>query len=220
MNTIKQQLEYTASFADLTPRIASLLQRFFLDMATKDEELEIDEWMNASKGNESLFDLLVEVNRNGTGAGSMALLMKLAKRTPRKPSRLKKYLWLAFWVILAILFLDYFIPGHPLSRLFYGSKPADRTLTLTTVTTTDSLKTIWLPDSTRVDLMPHSSASFPNDLSWQTRKLTLNGDARVTVRAADSKPFELQAGPHVYSTNKATTIQYEHGKLTVEPPIP
>lgn len=220
MNTIKQQLEYTASFADLNPRIASLLQRFFLDMATNEEELELDEWMYASKGNEALFDYLVEVNRTGTGADAMTQLVKLAEKSTRKPFPLKKVLKIAGWTALVILLLDYFIPVHPISRLIYGPNPKELALEKTTISTGDAPKTVWLPDSSRVDLMPHATITYPNELSWDSRKLILIGDARVFLRASATTPFELKAGPHVYSTSLATTIQYEHGKLTVEPPIP
>jgi hypothetical protein len=64
---------------NLTPRAAELVQRFFLDVATQADKDELDEWMNESQANETLFDLMIEANKGGSGAASFHLLMKPVK---------------------------------------------------------------------------------------------------------------------------------------------
>jgi ferric-dicitrate binding protein FerR (iron transport regulator) len=211
-----QKVKQAATYADLTPQIAVQLKNMFLHLEDENKPNDIDEWMHASTANENLFDLLCVVNREGTGAPYMEMLVRMAKKRANPLYQYRKTVLVGLIVILIILVLDFIIPAHPLSRLVYGDHPADRTLDQTTVTTAAEGRTIWLDDSTRIDLGPHSMARYPNELSWSTRKLKITGTATVTVRGSVDQPFRLVAGEYKFETYKDAVIRYENDKLTVE----
>jgi ferric-dicitrate binding protein FerR (iron transport regulator) len=172
--------------------------------------------MHASNANDHLFDLLCVANRDGTGEPYMNMIIKMAKQRVNPFYRYRQAIKVGLMAIFVILLLDYFIPVHPLSRLVYGAHPADRTLDQTTVTTDAEARTIWLSDSTRIDLQPHSMARYPNDFSWSTRKLKITGTATITVRGSLETPFKLEAGDYTVQTYKDALIRYENNKLTLE----
>jgi hypothetical protein len=72
-------------------------------------------------------------------------------------SRFSKISWLVILLILLVVLVDYLIPMHPINRWLYGKENGDPNIGAVIVTTADETKTIWLPDSTRIDLLPHSS---------------------------------------------------------------
>lgn len=216
MNINSEKIKQAATYANLTPQIAGRLRDFFLHTGDKNGEREIDEWMNASPANEHLFDILVEVNREGIGAPQLEMLVKIAKRKTSPWPRIWRGVKFGLLVLVAILLLDYFIPTHPLSRLVYGVDPADRDLDQTTITTAEASRTIWLADSTKIELQPHSMARYPNELSWSTRKLKIAGNVLVTVRGSLETPFRLEAGEFKIETYKDALIRYENDKLTLE----
>jgi ferric-dicitrate binding protein FerR (iron transport regulator) len=163
-----------------------------LDVATQADKDELDEWMNESQANETLFDLMIEANKGGTGAASFHLLMKLVKKSPPKPmSRKKKFMLSCLLVVVVVLLLDHFMPSHPLSKLVYGPKGPN--FVERTVVTGDETKTVWLPDSSRVELLPHSKIGFPNDFFWSRKRVELTGSAKFDVRASGEYPFKYSS---------------------------
>lgn len=211
-----QKVKQAAAYADLTPQIAIQLKNLFLRLVDQDTPNDIDDWMHASTANENLFDLLCVVNREGTGAPYMEMLVRIAKRRANPLYIYRQALLVGVLAILFILLLDYFIPSHPISRLVYGAHPADRTLDQNMVSTDTESRTIWLADSTKIELQPHSMARYPNDLSWSTRKVKIIGSAIITVRGSFDEPFQLVAGEYKFETYKDVVIRYENNKLTVE----
>jgi hypothetical protein len=140
MSTIKQRIETVAADADLNPQAAALLNNFFLNLASQAEKNALDLWLNEREANSELFDLLLDVNKDGTGAGTMALLTLLTKKTPRKMSRFSKISWLLILLILLVVLVDYLIPIHPINRWLYGKEHGDPNIGAVTVTTTDETK--------------------------------------------------------------------------------
>lgn len=211
-----QKFKQAAMYADLTPKIAFQLKNLFLHLVDQDEQNDIDDWLHASAANDHFFDLLCVINKDGTGGPYMEMLVKMAKRRANPLYKYRDALLIGLLAILVILLLDYFIPTHPLSTLVYGAHPADRTLDQTTITTDKEGRTIWLSDSTKVELQPHSMARYPNELSWTNRMLKIIGSATVTVRGSFDEPFQLVAGEYKFETYKNVVIRYENDKLTVE----
>ena len=112
MSKISKELEQAAAVANLTQRAAHLLRNFFLNLATQEEKDELDIWMNASEANSYLFDLLLDTNREGTGAATMHLLVKMAKKEPRKGNIIAKILGWGVVAIIVLTMIDIFIPGR------------------------------------------------------------------------------------------------------------
>ena len=194
MSKMSEQLKQAATYADLNPRAAELLRNFFLNTATQAEKDELDIWMMASEANDHLFNLLVEVNRFGTGAGTLHLLVKMAQKTPRKKNRVRQvfgWLVLAFLVVTVV---DLVIPGRIISSLFTDRPLKSPGFGKKTVVTQASPQVIWLADSTRVELQPYSSLTFPNDFYIDERIVTLKGSARFDVRYEDREPFRVNTG--------------------------
>lgn len=211
-----QKVKQAAAYADLTPRIAFQLKNLFLHLVDQDTPNDIDDWMHASTANENLFDLLCVVNREGTGAPYMEMLVRMAKRRANPLYIYRQALLIGVLAILFILLLDFIIPSHPLSRMVYGANPADRMLDLTTVTTTTESQTFWLADSTKIELQPHSMVRYPNELSWSNRMVKIAGSAIITVRGLIDKPFQVEAGDYKIKIYRDAMIRYENDKLTVE----
>ena len=187
MNTLKQRIIDVGAYANVTPRAAELIQKFFLDLATQADKDELDAWMNESQANETMFDLMIEANKGGTGAAFISLLMKVTKKDPPKPkSRVKKYIYRSLLVVVVVLLLDEIMPTHPLTRLMYGPKGPN--FVERTVETGDETKIVYLPDSSRVELMPHSKIGFPNSFFWSPKRVELTGSAKFDVRVYGDYP--------------------------------
>ncbi|KIC94644.1 hypothetical protein [Flavihumibacter solisilvae] len=172
MNTLSLLIEALAPHANLTPRAISLLQSFFLHNTTDEEEKELTNWMHESEHNSRLFELLVEFNSNGAGASFMYLLSGGSKKPKRKWYKLgrKTKIWI---IVIALPFVI-----QLLVDAFTGQ------FRDYTVSAGDETKTIWIPaDSTRVDLQPHSTITYPSKFrAWRLVKLT--GTARFEVKSA------------------------------------
>ena len=216
MNTLKQRIIDVGAHANVTPRAAELIQKFFLDLATQDDKDELDAWMNESQANETMFDLMIEANKGGTGAAFLSLLMKVTKKAPRKPmSRRRKYIYRGLLVALVVLLLDHFMPTHPLSRLIYGPKGPN--FVERTVETGDETKIVYLPDSSRVELMPHSKIGFPNSFFWSEKRVELTGSAKFDVRVYGDYPFMVRSGDIWLETHSGSfTILNESGKMVLK----
>ncbi len=208
MSKISKELEQAATVANLTPRAAHLLRNFFLKLATQEEKDELDIWMNESEANSHLFDLLLDANIDGTGAGTMHLLIKKAKKEPRKRNIIFKILGWGVVAIIVLTMIDIFIPGRIVSRLTTNDELKQISWKKITVETGDQPKTIWLADSTRVDLMPHSSMYFPEDFYFYDRLVKLKGSAKFDVRYMNREPFRVELeGVYAQSVKGAFSLQ-------------
>ena len=94
MNTLNEQIKAVAEYANLTPRAAELLKRFFLKVTTDAENQELDDWINESPANDQFFDYLLDLNKDGTGAAYMYLL-----KTYTKKPKFKLKLTFLEWVV-------------------------------------------------------------------------------------------------------------------------
>jgi hypothetical protein len=192
VTTLSDQIKEVAAYANLSQRASTLLQRFFLKVASEEELKELDDWMHESNANDQLFDLLLDLNRDGTGAGTIRLLTTLAK----KP----KYKWVPGPGVKLILFfiLGFLVLGT-LEYLIWPPYPI-------TVTTKEETKTFWMPDSSRVDLMPHSEFTYPSRfVIW--REVRLTGSAVFKVQS------DWIGALHIKSGENCIEIEYGLAKV-------
>lgn len=195
MTTYKARIEALAAKADFSPRAAYLLKNFFLDLTTQEEEDELDLWMNESEANGEMFDLLIEVNADGTGAGTIALLHKLGREKTKKKFKFHKGIWIGILVILGVSTLDHFLPKHPIASFLSGGKEIrDFGFFDITVETGEETKQIWLYDSTLVELLPHSKIVYPPQFYPHSREIELTGAAKFTVAKWKGEPLRVETG--------------------------
>ncbi|ULQ51954.1 FecR domain-containing protein [Flavihumibacter fluvii] len=193
MISYKEQIEAVAPYANLNLRASGIIQRFFLEVATQAEKDELDEWLNESEANERLFDLLIMATRGGVGAGILKLINDLTKKEPVKRSRLKRWLGRIALGLLLLLVVDYLIPTHPLSKLVLGEDGMD--FVSTTVEAGDSTRVVWLyPESTRVELQPHSKLGYSKNTYWYKRQVQVWGSASFNIAPSKEGPFKVKSG--------------------------
>jgi ferric-dicitrate binding protein FerR (iron transport regulator) len=211
MTTLKDQLKLAATQADLHPEAAQLLQDFFLKLATSQQKDQLDAWLNEREANSHFFDLLLELNREGTGAATLQVLKQYKQKQQRKKNIFNKYLSYAFVGFLLIAFVDQLIPGHPISRFVKGKPIRDVSLRTLTISSGDHPTIILLSDSSRVELLPNSTLTYPEDFYLRERNVKLQGSARFDIRKAAGEPFRVE-GPKVFmrSVDGAFLIQQEN----------
>lgn len=193
MSSLTEEIKAVAAYANTGPKAIELLQKYFLEVATKQDKDELDEWIEESEANERLFDLMLMVNPNGMGSGVMKMLYEIADKVPEKKSRWKWWRNRIAIAIVMLLFLDYVIPSRPLTRLFFGKGGID--FVSTTVEAGDSVRVVWMyPESTRVVLQPHAKIGYSKNLYWHERNMRLWGNARFDVAPSKEGPLKLRAG--------------------------
>jgi ferric-dicitrate binding protein FerR (iron transport regulator) len=206
MNTLKQQIIDVAAYCNITPRMATVLQRFFLEIVAKEEEKELNDWINERIEHDQLFDLLCQVNKDGTGAGTMHMLIKLANKPAIQRSRREKILKRIIQAVVVIFLWDTLSDSHPISALIFG--PDGPNFVSKTVEAGDEMKTVWLYDSTRVDLHPHSKIGYAGSYFSHNRKVQLWGSATFYVQASADGPLKIKSGSDCW-------LEFKKGTFTV-----
>ena len=217
MKTFKQRMEEAAASADLNPRISQILRDFFLKLATQSDKDELDQWLNATDANSEFFDLLLEANNEGTNTATIALIIKHTKNPARKKNWLKRILWGLLVFSLVILLINHLLPSHPMDDTLLGAKFGETTLGLDSVSTGVTGKTVWMFDSTRVDLGPNSKIRYPEELSWHRRKIQVFGQATIYMRRKKFDDFLVVYGKIEERFNKDYRITCDSTKLNIQP---
>jgi len=217
MKTLKQRLEEAAVAADLNPRVSQILRDFFLKLATQSDKDELDQWLNATDANSEFFDLLLEANNEGTNTATIALIIKYTKKPARKKSWFKRILWGLLVFSLVMFLLNHLLPSHPMDNFLSNTKFGETTLGLDSVSTGATGKTVWLADSTRVDLAPNSKIRYPNELSWHRRKVQVFGQATLYIRPKKFDSFLVVYGDIQQHFNSNLRITCDSAKLILQP---
>jgi len=217
MKTLKQRLEETAVSADLNPRISQILRDFFLKLATQSDKDELDLWLNATDANSEFFDLLLEANNEGTNTATIALIIKYTKKPARKKNWFKRILWGLLVFSLVMFLINHLLPSHPMDDFLSNTKFGETTLALDSVSTGATGKTVWLADSTRIDLGPGSKIRFPNELSWHRRKVQVFGQATIYMRRKTFDDFLVVYGNIEERFNEDYRITCDSTKLNIQP---
>lgn len=202
MTTLKDQLKLAATQADLHPEAAQLLQDFFLKLATPQQKDALDVWLNEREANSHFFDLLLELNREGTGASTLQVLNQYKRKEKRKVNWIKRILLYLLYAFLILSAVDAFLPTGPFKQWWRGKSFSEITWTRLTVSTQEQSKIIYLSDSSLVELLPHSTLIFPEELDRFQRHVILKGSARFEIRKRPGEPFKVEG-----SKTFATTIE-------------
>jgi ferric-dicitrate binding protein FerR (iron transport regulator) len=212
MTTINDQLKLAATHADLSPDAAQLLQDFFLKLATPQQKDQLDAWLNQSEANSHFFDLLLEVNREGTGASTLQVLNKYKRKPKRKVNWVKRILLYPVYAFLLLSAVDAFWPGGPFKQWLKGKTFSEINWTRITLSTQDQSKLIYLSDSTLVELSPNSTLIYPAEFDPLERVVTLKGSARFVVRKRPGETFKVEGSKTFASTLEGEFLYKQLGE--------
>lgn len=128
------------------------------------------------------------------------------------------------WYMAAAIFFIAFA-GASLYLLFSKTPGSSTSLAITTLDT--QLKTITLPDGTKVTLNKESKLEYPSAFDENAREVTLTGEAFFDVQHDASKPFIVRTGNFVtkvlgtafniraYAKDSLLQVTVESGKVQV-----
>jgi ferric-dicitrate binding protein FerR (iron transport regulator) len=81
----------------------------------------------------------------------------------------------------------------------------------------DETKIVYLPDSTRVELMPHSKIGFPESFFWSEKQVELTGSAKFDVHPYGDYPLNVRSGNiWVEIPSGSLTLLNDNGNLVVQ----
>lgn len=181
--------------------IEALLPGYFSGDLTTEEVKLVDDWKNASKGNDDLFKEYFKLWR------SMGLLIEMegvdtvkALRTVNKKIDSEGSSSYRFITILSRIAAVLFIPllAYTLATGFSGNKNArsrnSDTAWQTMSTGVGMRGTIELPDGSRVTLNSGSEIRYPANFIKDIREVKLNGEAYFEVAKDQKHPFIVNTG--------------------------
>jgi len=103
----------------------------------------------------------------------------------------------------------------------------DNTIRMQQYQTSDKSKVIWLPDSSRVTLLPHSSISYHSYFGKSDRSIKMSGRIQFDVKKDSTNPFIIESSSlkvRVLGTSFTVddrtdrvdkTVDVHHGKVSV-----
>ncbi|WP_288208147.1 FecR domain-containing protein [uncultured Parabacteroides sp.] len=170
------------------------LFRYINRELTGQEQVEVEEWINASEENRKIAEDYYELFLATTSlqfvkrSATQKALDKVNKRIKEKQFR-KLYLFVqrvAIILLLPLLGLSGFLLLQPREEVpvFY----------LETRMTPGMIGSTILPDGTKVWLNSSSYLKYPNTFSGNTREVTLDGEAYFEVIGNAEKPFIVHSG--------------------------
>lgn len=164
-----------------------LMAKFFAAEASPEEQKRLLHWRESSTENEALFaqsKLLWEQSHDADWEpNTQAAWERVKKRT--KPTATVLSLRGKQWLQLAAAML---IVSGLLAILIKLYNP-----TVTVSTAANEVKTITLPDGSRVTLNSSSTLAYGKNLSGKKRKVTLSGEAYFEVTKNPEQPFVVES---------------------------
>ncbi|MBK6497117.1 MAG: FecR family protein [Saprospiraceae bacterium] len=163
-------------------KIDDLITKYLCGEATPDEAIQLEEWKDISKENQSYFDnmqetFLIVSDKEWTRPDKENAWLKFHNNT--KSTR--KVFWLyriAAVFVVGILAAIFFINNDKIP---------------TELIADDAVVSRSLPDQSGVTLQPGSSLTFDEGFGKNNRKLKLSGKARFTVKHNEELPFIIES---------------------------
>ena len=191
MENNKKEITAVAAYANLSPETAELLLRYLLEVATQQEKDAVHKWQDERIANEQLFDLLLLNSRDGVCDANIKFLQNLTRKEPIKRSRLK--MWLGSIALVLFIVFGYFIFLY-LQRKQVNAYVGPEFVT-EIIYAGDATKVVWLdPDSTRVELQPHSKLGYSKDTYSLERKVQVWGSASFDIAPSKAGLFKVKSG--------------------------
>lgn len=153
---------------------------------SQEQEEDVREWRNESVENSTTFFDYEQVwkiaqNREVDTKSSLNLVMDRIDFIESDKVKSVKLPWLKYAAAVAMV---------ALGLIYWGQNILDQSLTV--VETTDVLKTVELPDGSRITLSPNSSLSYSTHFTSSNRIVDLDGKAFFDVKRDETRPFIVQ----------------------------
>lgn len=177
-----------------------LLVRFLSGEADRRERQQINQWINADRRNLKYFEELTTIWNASEKSGDFdATFLKqdwkkvrekigAAKRAKHEPIRQRSFVFQI--VRIAAIFIC-IVGFYFLFQGIYNRWPAKEIA----VTSVFEIKTVDLPDGSRVYLNSNSKLTYPQKFATHAREVTLDGEAFFEVAKDENIPFLIKAGP-------------------------
>jgi len=205
--------------------IDELIIKYLTDIASDDECVELEKWVNLSQENSQYFKQFQTVWENSSNLKAYQLidtessLKNVKKRINFQHEEKSKVrpLWMAMRIaaVLVILFGIYLI--------FRQNDNVKQELKYTKIESVNQLKTVVLPDSTVVNLNRNSHIEYAADFNKSERRLKFEGEAYFEIKPDKSRPFIIETSRSetrvlgtafnlkAYNGSKTESIVVTHG---------
>lgn len=168
--------------------VESLLRRYSEGVATKDEQLEVARWLSQLDAsdrqltNEKVYSRLIQSREE----------LRARLLPDDRPTNEQARFVFPWWAAATIAIVSI------LSFLLYSMRPSQTADTNTlalreSITGVGQLRTIILPDSTRITLNSQSTLRFPDRFADSVREVFLTGEAFFDVKRNTERPFRVHA---------------------------
>ena len=171
-----------------------LIVRYLENACSEEEEMSLLEWLKSSEENTIAFLTfkkiynLRKIKRYSDQTYINNALLKFDLRIESDHREQKRKSLLRFTKYAAILLLGILIPAIYL--LYIKEKPVE--LITVNVNASDQIKTILLPDGSKVWINNGSSFIYPASFSRNERKVTIIGEAYFEVKPDSLHPFLVE----------------------------
>ena len=174
-----------------------LLVKYLLGESTRDEQVDVERWINEDAANKKYFDhfrLIWDQSKQlasksivNEDAAWERFLERANTETPAKPKtiRLQPMYWMRIAAMLVLLAGAGFV-------LYTFSGPGK--VQMMTAQSGNTTFTDTLPDGSVIILNKNSSVTYPSRFAGNTRPVTLTGEAFFSVAPDKAKPFIIDAG--------------------------
>ncbi len=213
-----------------------LIARYLSDELESSDRDSIDQWANSSEANRAIMEECKKIystsfegsvqksvpsfdtgnawNKVSSRIGFEKEETPVIKMEPQlqEETPLSRMFWIR---IAAVMVLGF-------AAVFYFSRPDP----LTTIATTDSIRDILLPDSSKVTLNINSSLAFDKDFGKTHRKLTIEGSVYFDVKPDESLLFSINTKTGIISvlgtaflveeTSDALVVTVERGRVQLQ----
>lgn len=164
-----------------------LLAKYYTNEATKDERIEVENWLNHAEDNLLLFETLAHFFKKSTNPDFIQFKEKdwevLYKKTVLTDTH--KSIWLPIWKIAATISLVFVA--------FISVIYLNKQTVLLEIVSTDHTKEVWLPDSSYVLLNKNSKLIVEAGYLKKERNVKLIGEAFFQVKPNHKSPFSVSS---------------------------
>lgn len=169
----------------------SILAKYLTGKASAEELAAIRAWAKSSEANRRVWQAVVELrmkdafDRNNTEAAIEQAWQRIEARIDRKR------VWMPLRRVLRYAAMLALVVGSALGYWMFRSTSTDY-LTIT-VAEGESVKRVWLRDSSEVWLKGGATLRIPKAFSATNRSVSMAGEAFFSVRKNAASPFVVQA---------------------------
>lgn len=203
-------------------RFDILLDNYLSGSCTEAEKQLVEQWY-ALLDNDVNYPSDIETLKNIIWEKVQAQIQPPTPIIPLWQRPIFKYLVAASWLLILGWGLDYFINKEKIDTTLSFLSQAD---VVSQKNTSDKVISLFLEDSSKVDLSPNAEISYPRQFMADKREVTLRGEAFFQVTKNPLRPFLVYANGTITKVlgtsftiqafdTKTVTVAVRTGKVSV-----